>query len=106
MNRLSTELSILIAGLLGALLSIGSSSSRRLRDNLLSLVAGTLSAYYLTPVVMGIFAIAETNIRVQYGIAFLLGRLGLRGVEVLINYILPIMGDTGKPKPRGSGSTP
>lgn len=108
MNKLTVELGTLIAGLTGALLSVGKSSSKRLRDNLLAIGAGVSSAFYLTPVVMGIFGIANENHRVQYGIAFLLGMLGLRGVEVLISYLVPILGENGNNKnntPKNGGKS-
>lgn len=93
MNKLSVELGTLIAGLFGSLLGVGKTSSKNLRDNLLAICGGVSSAYFLTPILIKIFGILDEDYRIQYGIAFLLGMMGLRGVEIIINSIFSRFGE-------------
>ena len=51
-----------------------------IKATLLGVASGTLSANYLTPLVVGMLNLEG---KAQYGIAFLLGYFGLRGVEEL-----------------------
>jgi hypothetical protein len=52
-----------------------------------SLIGGAASANYITPIVINITKLDETHY--HYGIAFLLGFLGLKGIEFFSNKILP-----------------
>lgn len=52
-----------------------------------SLLAGTLSANYLTPVVVDLVNIGNSN--TQYAAAFIMGFLGLHGVEYILNRFGP-----------------
>lgn len=79
---------LLVAGFFGSLIAVGRANHTSLRENLLAISAGTSSAYFLTPVVFEVTGISPTN-NVQSGMAFLLGVLGMRGVEMLIAKVLP-----------------
>lgn len=79
---------LLVAGFFGSLVAVGKANHASLRDNLLAISAGTSSAYFLTPVVFEVTGISASP-NVQSGMAFLLGVLGMRGVEMLINKIFP-----------------
>ena len=52
-----------------------------------SVIGGAASANYITPIVINITKLDETHY--HYGIAFLLGFLGLKGIEFFSNKILP-----------------
>lgn len=84
---------LLVAGFFGSLVAVGKANHTSLRDNLLAISAGTSSAYFLTPVVFEVTGIAASS-NVQSGMAFLLGVLGMRGVEMLIAKVFP---DAAKP---------
>jgi len=70
-----------IAGLLGSLLLIGKGAVNNLKQTFFAIITGVASANYLTPVVCDIVRV--TDIKYQNGIAFILGFLGLKGVEAI-----------------------
>jgi hypothetical protein len=88
MNYNSNGVMLLVAGLFGSLLAVGKNSSANLRENVLAIGAGLSSAYFLTPFIFGVMNMSATP-QVQSGVAFLLGVLGLRGVEMIINKAVP-----------------
>jgi hypothetical protein len=65
-----------------------------------SLVGGAASANYITPVIVSLTKLE--NMHFQYSIAFLLGFLGLKGVEYFSSKIIPVIEQdlqtTNKPK--------
>jgi hypothetical protein len=52
-----------------------------------SLVGGAASANYITPIIINITKLDDSHY--HYGIAFLLGFLGLKGIEYFSHKILP-----------------
>lgn len=85
-----SSLMLLVAGFFGSLIAVGKDSHGNIRDNLLAISAGTSSAYFLTPVVFSLTGI-ETSQQTMSAMAFLLGVLGQRGVEIITK---KIFGDT------------
>jgi|APGre2960657404_1045060.scaffolds.fasta_scaffold73164_2 hypothetical protein len=83
-----SNLMLLVAGFFGSLIAVGKASHGNMRDNVLAISAGTSSAYFLTPLV---FSVTGTNSSQQTmsAMAFLLGVLGQRGVELIIGKIFP-----------------
>jgi hypothetical protein len=75
---------LLVAGLFGSLLSVGKNSGATTRENVVAIGSGLGSAYFITPLILE-FLGKEVSIQAQSGIAFLLGVLGLRGVEMIVN---------------------
>jgi alpha/beta superfamily hydrolase len=73
---------LLVAGFFGSLVAVGKASHGNMRDNLLAISAGTSSAYFLTPVVFSLTGI-EASQQTMSAMAFLLGVLGQRGVEIV-----------------------
>lgn len=90
MPKILTELGInaglIVAGLFGSLLNLNKSSAKRLGPALLSLATGVGSANYLTPVVIDVLNINGRNF--EFGIAFIMGYLGLNGIEYAIGKLL------------------
>ena len=68
-----------------------SKEKRSIWTNVASVIAGTASATYLTPIVGKILNQNDPNYLL--GFAFLLGVLGLRSIEVMADYL----GFDGKP---------
>lgn len=68
-----------VAGLFGALLFLGKEGAKNLKQTFLSLITGVASANYLTPVVVEMMSIENSSY--SNGVAFLLGYVGLKGVE-------------------------
>lgn len=89
MNRLEElgiNLSLSIAGFFGSLLVIGKEGIKDVRTTILAMFGGVASANYLTPVVCDLVGVVKINH--QFSIAFILGFMGLRGVEKIIIKLL------------------
>ena len=75
-----------LSGFFGSLLLVGKQKDADIRTQLFSVVAGTLSANYITPLIVDV-----TNLQMQsaqFAIAFLVGFGGLKVVEHMhIKYI-------------------
>jgi hypothetical protein len=52
-----------------------------------SLIGGAASANYITPIVVNVTSLDNTHY--HYGIAFLLGFLGLKGIEYFSRKLIP-----------------
>lgn len=70
-----------IAGLFGSLLLLGKGSAKNIKQTFFAIITGVASANYITPVVCSALSISDTNY--QNGVAFILGFLGLKGVEAV-----------------------
>jgi hypothetical protein len=70
-----------VAGLFGSLLFLGKEGAKNIKQSLFAIITGTASANYLTPVVMELTKIENT--KYENGIAFILGFIGLKGVEAI-----------------------
>ena len=81
------DVGLLISGLFGAILLTSKTSAINLTKTISSLIGGAASANYITPIVINITKLDDTHY--HYGIAFLLGFLGLKGIESFSNKILP-----------------
>lgn len=81
------DVGLLISGLFGAILLTSKGSAMNLTRTISSLIGGAASANYITPIVVGITKVDETHF--HYGIAFLLGFLGLKGIEYFSTKLLP-----------------
>lgn len=83
-----SDFMLIVAGFFGSLIAVGKSSRGNLRDNILAISAGTSSAYFLTPLVFSLTG-ATASQQTMSAMAFLLGVLGQRGVELVIGKIFP-----------------
>lgn len=81
------DIGLLISGLFGSILLTSKDSAMNLARTLSSLVGGAASANYITPIVITITKLDDAHF--HYGIAFLLGFLGLKGIEFFSSKILP-----------------
>lgn len=81
------DVGLLISGLFGAILLTSKGSAMNLARTVYSLVGGAASANYITPVVVSLAKLDDTHF--HYGIAFLLGFLGLKGVEYFSVRLIP-----------------
>jgi hypothetical protein len=86
--KITGSTALLVAGLFGSLLAVGKNSGASMRENLVAIGSGLSSAYFLTPLIFEIVG-TEPSQQAQSGVAFLLGILGLRGVEIIINKFAP-----------------
>lgn len=87
LRDLGINIGLIVAGFAGSLMTVKKDGHKDWFTTITSLMAGTLSANYLTPVVIDILSIGNSN--TQYAAAFVLGFLGLHGVEYVINRLWP-----------------
>lgn len=80
------DVGLLISGLFGAILLTSKSSAMNMTRTAYSLIGGAASANYITPMVIKVTKLDDTY---HYGVAFLLGFLGLKGIEYFTNKLLP-----------------
>lgn len=78
-EEIGINIGLSIAGLFGSLLLLGKQAVSNMRGTLISLITGVASANYLTPVVSDLLKLSDDSYK--FGIAFILGFLGLKGVE-------------------------
>lgn len=81
LKEIGIDIGLLVSGLFGSLLMLGKHPNASIGASILSIIGGSASANYLTPVVVDFVNI--TNPRHGYGIAFILGFLGLKGIELV-----------------------
>lgn len=80
------HLSLVIAGIAGAFVS-NSIKKLSVMERIFSVVSGGLIANYVTPIIVDIM---NLSISTSNGIAFLMGYMGLKAVEILIEKIKQI----------------
>jgi len=71
-----------VAGLFGALMTMSRTAGLNVGRSLLATVGGAASANYLTPLILHVTKLGDDS-AYAHAIAFLLGVLGLRGVEMI-----------------------
>lgn len=81
------DIGLLVSGLFGAILLTSKGSAMNIGRTFSCLVGGAASANYITPVIINITKL--DNEHYHYSIAFLLGFLGLKGVEYFSSKVLP-----------------
>ncbi len=77
LEELGINLGLSVAGFFGSVFFI--EKGKDLRETLVAMCGGVASANYLTPVVSDWFGIEKINH--QFSVAFILGFMGLKGVE-------------------------
>jgi len=90
---------LIVSGLFGSLLTIKKGAATHLGSIALSIAAGVGSANYITPIVVDSLSITNQNL--TFGVAFILGFLGLSGIDYAIKKLLPDVEEV-KPKRRAS----
>lgn len=101
LKQYGIDVGLLISGLFGSILLTSKSGALNLTRTISSLIGGAASANYITPVIISITKLDENHY--HYSIAFLLGFLGLKGVEFFSSKILPDhLNDDIEVKPRSS----
>jgi len=94
------DVGLAVAGLFGSILMSSKQASQNLPAAIASLIGGAASANYVTPLVLKM-AHLDTEPSYGYAIAFLLGFLGLRGVEILSSKLITVDAHEHSSKPRG-----
>ena len=85
LEEIGINISISVAGLFGSLIMVGKQAVSNIKTTFFSIISGVASANYITPIVINMTNIDE---KYQMSIAFILGFLGLKGVEIISNKFL------------------
>lgn len=75
------NIGLAVSGFFGSLLLVGQQKEQNIREQIISILGGTMSANYLTPI--AIETIGMENESLHYGVAFVIGFGGLKLVEVI-----------------------
>ena len=86
MKEIGITISFLISGLFGAILMASKNAQTSVKSTILSIFGGMAAANYLTPIMTDLLNLKEA--RLQNGLAFIVGFLGLKLVEILSNKFL------------------
>lgn len=90
--RYGIHIGFIVSGFFGALLLVSRDSAQRLSTTIASILAGTACANYLTPVVMSILP-ESVQLNGKYAVAFIMGFLGLKGLELVLNKLFKVKVD-------------
>jgi hypothetical protein len=82
------DVGLAIAGLFGAVLMTSKNSAQSIAKTTLSLVGGSASANYITPLLLKITHLGDDP-QYSYAMAFLLGFAGLRAIEIVSTKFFP-----------------
>ena len=78
LSEIGINIGLMVGGFFGSLITI--KKKRSIKEQLLSIITGTMSANYLTPVLIDWLSLEGSS---QYGMAFIVGFGGLKLVEAL-----------------------
>lgn len=78
LSEIGINIGLMVGGFFGSLITI--KKNRDLKEQLLSVVTGTMSANYLSPLLIDWFELTGSS---QYGTAFIVGFGGLKMVEAI-----------------------
>jgi uncharacterized membrane protein YeaQ/YmgE (transglycosylase-associated protein family) len=78
---LGIEIGFLVSGLFGSILMVSKSSNGNLKSTILAILGGMASANYLTPIMVQFANVKD--VKMQNGLAFIVGFLGLKLVEMV-----------------------
>lgn len=92
LTDLGINLTLILAGFIGSIaVQMSKKTKFNWKTSLLSITLGTMAANYITPVIVEIFGFGPT---MQNSVAFLIGYIGLKGVEKITDkYITNKIGD-------------
>ena len=91
------DVGFLLSGFFGALILAARSKGQKISTTIATILAGTACANYLTPVVLNFLPEAFKN-DAKYGVAFLMGFVGLKGLEMIISTIVKYVDEKKKIK--------
>lgn len=77
--NIGMNVGLAVSGFFGSLLLVGKQKNKNLREQIFSVIGGTMSANYLTPVFIDAFKLETESMK--YGVAFVIGFSGLKVVE-------------------------
>lgn len=84
------NLSFMLAGLLGSLMTMSRNAGLTKVRTFFATIGGAASANYLTPLILHITKIGHDDVHITYSVAFLIGFMGLRAIELITNKVVSI----------------
>lgn len=87
LQELGINVGLSVAGLFGSLVMVGKTSAYELKKTLFSILAGICAANYLTPPTADLLQNVDIE-KYQFALAFILGFLGLRGIEIMVDKMI------------------
>jgi hypothetical protein len=91
------DIGFLISGFFGALLLVSKNSAQRISTTIASILSGAACANYLTPVVMN-YMPESIKLNGKYAVAFIMGFLGLKGLELILTIVFARLDNKSKTK--------
>jgi hypothetical protein len=85
LEQVGIDVALMISGMFGSLIMVSHDSARNIKSAVIGIIAGMLSANYLTQIAVDLTGLEGKS---EYGLAFLLGYFGLKGVEKMANKYL------------------
>ena len=85
--RYGLDLGFLLSGFFGALLLSIKKKKQKLSKTISCIFAGTICANYMTPLVLT-FAPAGIQEKGKYAMAFMMGYMGLKGLEFIVDFVV------------------
>jgi len=85
--RYGIDLGFLLSGFFGAVILSIRNKKKTISKSISSIIAGTLCANYLTPLILN-FAPKSIQENGKYAVAFMMGYMGLKGLESLIDILV------------------
>lgn len=85
LENIGINIAISVAGLFGSLLMIGKQATHHWKSTFFSIVSGVASANYITPVIL---EITHMDQKYEVSVGFIMGFLGLKGVEIISKKIV------------------
>jgi len=82
LQKIGIDIWFFIAGLFGSLLNIKKRNGLTIKQQIVAILSGGITAAYLTPLAVELFHLSNTS---AYGVAFFIGSIGLNSVEALFN---------------------
>ena len=89
LKALGIDIVLCIAGFVGSLIAVGKQAVVNVKSTIVAIAAGVGCANYLTPLIISMFKLEDP--RWQTGLAFILGNLGLKGVEIISTKLMPFL---------------
>lgn len=87
LKELGINIGMSVAGLFGSLVMVGKTSAYHVKKTMASILAGVCAANYLTPLVSAVLQSIDVE-KYKFALAFLLGFLGLKGIEIISDKLM------------------
>lgn len=85
LQEIGFNIGISVAGFFGSLILIGKKQKSNLKTTFFAIITGVASANYITPIIVDIIRLSD---KYEMSVAFILGFLGVKGVEFVSDYFI------------------